>query len=59
TTISALIYLSYSGITLYIADPTKIGAGIAATINIVLLILAFFMCSEGIKAYRRIKAEIK
>jgi len=59
TTISALIYLSYTGVTSYIADPTKIGAGIAAIINIVLLILAFFMCYEGAKAYRRIKSEIK
>lgn len=59
TTIAALIYLSYSGVTLYIADPKKIGAGIAAAVNIVLLILAFLMCYEGVKAYRRIKAEIK
>jgi len=59
TTISALIYLSYTGVTSYIADPTKIGAGIAATINIILLILAFFMCYEGVRAYGRIKTEIK
>ena len=55
TTMAALIYLAYSGIVLYAADPTKIGGGIAAAINILLLILAFFMCSEGAKAFKRIR----
>jgi len=56
TTISALIYLANSGIQLYVADPTRIGAGIAAFINVLLLILAFFMCYEGAKAFQRIRA---
>jgi high-affinity Fe2+/Pb2+ permease len=56
TTIAALVYLSYSGITGYIADPTKIGLGIAATINVVLILLALVMIYEGYKAYRGIKA---
>lgn len=55
TTISALIYLSYSGVTGYMADPTKIGLGIAAAINIILIMLAAVMVSEGYRAYRRIK----
>jgi len=59
TTISALIYLAYSGVLLYIADPTKIGAGIAAGINILLLVLAFFMCYEGAGAFSRLKAAKK
>ncbi|MEM0233139.1 MAG: carbon starvation CstA family protein [Candidatus Nezhaarchaeales archaeon] len=59
TTISALIYLSYSGITGYIAAPGKIGLGIAAAINIILIILAIVMVSEGYRAYRRIKLAAK
>ena len=59
TTMSALTYLAYSGWAKYIADPTKIGFGIAATVNVFLLILAFFMCYEGAKAFRRLKAERK
>ncbi|MEM2699072.1 MAG: carbon starvation CstA family protein [Ignisphaera sp.] len=59
TTISALIYLSYSGITGYIAAPEKIGLGIAAVINIILIILAIVMVSEGYRAYRRIKLATK
>jgi carbon starvation protein len=59
TTISALIYLAYSGVLLYVADPTKIGAGIAAAINILLLVLAFFMCYEGAGAFRRLRAASK
>ncbi|MDI6829125.1 MAG: carbon starvation CstA family protein [Armatimonadota bacterium] len=59
TTLSALAYLSYSGITGYIADPTKIGALIAAVVNIFLLILGFFMCYEGAKAFQRLKAKPK
>ncbi len=59
TTISALIYLSYSGITGYMADPTRIGLGIAAAINIILIILAIVMVVEGYKAYRRIKLVAK
>ena len=59
TTISALIYLANSGIQLYVADPTKIGAGIAAFINVLLLILAFFMCYEGAKAFQKIRAAAK
>jgi carbon starvation protein len=56
TTLGALIWLSYSGITGYIKDPTKVGAGIAAAVNIILIILALFMIAEGYKAYKRIKA---
>ncbi|MEM2106962.1 MAG: carbon starvation CstA family protein [Candidatus Bathyarchaeia archaeon] len=59
TTISALIYLVYSGVTLYVTDPTKIGAGIATVINILLLILAFVMCYEGARAFRRLRAASK
>lgn len=59
TTISALIYLAYTGITLYAADPTKIGAGIAAFINVLLLVLASFMCYEGAGAFKRIRATAK
>ncbi len=59
TTISALIYLAYTGITLYAADPTKIGAGIAAAINVLLLVLAFFMCYEGAGAFKKIRAAAK
>lgn len=36
----------------------KWGLGIAASINIILIILALFMVNEGYKAYRRIKAGI-
>ncbi|MEM3503854.1 MAG: carbon starvation CstA 5TM domain-containing protein, partial [Nitrososphaeria archaeon] len=56
TTVAALIYLSYSGITGYIADPSKIGLGIAAAINVTLIVLAFLMVYEGYKAYNVIKA---
>jgi len=59
TTISALIYLAYTGITLYAADPTRIGAGIAAFINVLLLVLAFFMCYEGAGAFKKIRAAPK
>jgi len=59
TTILALLYLAYSGISLYAADPTKIGAGIAAFINVLLLVLAFFMCYEGAGAFRKIRAAAK
>jgi len=59
TTIVALLYLSYTGVTSYIAKPAMIGMGIAAAVNIILLILAFFMCYEGAKAFGRIRAEIK
>ncbi|MEM0296044.1 MAG: carbon starvation CstA family protein, partial [Candidatus Korarchaeum sp.] len=56
TTLAALIYLSYSGVIGYMRDPTKVGLGIAASINIVLIILALFMVNEGYRAYKRIKA---
>jgi len=56
TTITALLYLTYTGVTLYVADPTRIGAGIAALINILLLVLACFMCYEGANAFRRLRA---
>lgn len=59
TTISALIYLAYSGIALYAADPTKIGGLIASIINILLLVLAFVMCYEGARAFGRIRAALK
>ena len=59
TTIVALIYLAYTGITLYVADPTKIGGGIAAFINVLLLVLASFMCYEGAGAFKKIKAATK
>jgi len=59
TTMCALTYLSYSGITLYAADPTKIGAGIAAFINVLLLVLAFFMCYEGAGAFKRLRTAAK
>jgi len=59
TTISALIYLSYTGLLLYVTDPTKIGGLIASTINVLLLILAIFMCYEGARAFSRIKAKAK
>jgi hypothetical protein len=59
TTISALLFLAYSGVLLYVADPTKIGAGIAAAINILLLVLAFFMCYEGAGAFGRLRAASK
>jgi len=57
TTLSALAYLSYDGITKYVADPTKVGAGIAAAVNIFLLILGLFMCYEGAKAFKRLRAK--
>jgi len=59
TTIAALLYLVSTGVTSYMADPTKIGAGIASVINIILLILAVFMCYEGAKAFQRIRAGVK
>ncbi|MEM3700144.1 MAG: carbon starvation CstA family protein [Candidatus Bathyarchaeia archaeon] len=59
TTLSALAYLTYSGITGYIADPSKIGALIAAIVNIFLLILGLFMCYEGAKAFQRLRAKPK
>jgi len=59
TTMSALTYLVYTGLSLYVADPTKIGGLIASTINILLLILAIFMCYEGAKAFSRIRAKLK
>ena len=59
TTMCALAFLSYSGITLYAADPTKIGAGIAAFINVLLLVLAFFMCYEGAGAFKRLRTAAK
>jgi len=59
TTMSALAYLAYDGWTKYFADPTKIGAGIAAAVNVFLLILAFFMCYEGAKAFKRMRAKAK
>lgn len=55
TTLSALIYLSYSGITGYLADPTKVGGLIAAAVNVFLLILGLFMCYEGAKAFKRLR----
>jgi high-affinity Fe2+/Pb2+ permease len=51
------MYLAYSGITGYIAAPAKIGLGIAAAINVVLIVLALLMVYEGYKAYTRIKAK--
>jgi len=59
TTLSALTYLSYDGIIGYIANPTKIGALIAAAVNIFLLILGLFMCYEGAKAFKRLRAKAK
>lgn len=59
TTLSALAYLSYSGITGYIADPTKIGALIAAIVNVFLLVLGLYMCYEGAKAFQRLRAKPK
>jgi carbon starvation protein len=59
TTLSALAYLSYSGITGYIRDPTKIGALIAAVVNVFLLILGIYMCYEGAKAFQRLRAKPK
>ncbi|MEM2937010.1 MAG: carbon starvation CstA family protein [Candidatus Bathyarchaeia archaeon] len=59
TTLSALAYLSYSGITGYIGDPTKIGALIAAAVNVFLLILGLYMCYEGAKAFQRLRAKPK
>ncbi|MEM2281145.1 MAG: carbon starvation CstA family protein [Candidatus Bathyarchaeia archaeon] len=56
TTLSALAFLSYQGITGYIADPTKIGALIAAAVNVFLLILGLFMCYEGARAFSRLRA---
>jgi len=59
TTLSALTYLAYKGITDYIKNPALIGAGIAAAVNIVLLILGLFMCYEGAKAFKRLRAKPK
>lgn len=59
TDMSALTFLAYDGWTKYIADPTKIGAGIVAAVNVFLLILAFLMCYEGAKAFQRLRAERK
>lgn len=59
TTLSALAFLSYQGITGYMADPTKIGALIAAAVNVFLLILGLFMCYEGSKAFKRLRAAAK
>ncbi|MGB9684187.1 MAG: carbon starvation protein A [Candidatus Bathyarchaeales archaeon] len=56
TTLSALAFLSYNGVTGYMADPTKIGALIAAAVNVFLLILGLFMCYEGAKAFQRLRA---
>jgi len=59
TTLSALTYLSHDGITGYVKDPTKIGALIAAAVNVFLLILGLFMCYEGAKAFKRLRAKPK
>jgi len=59
TTLSALAYLAYDGITKYIVTPEKIGFGIAAAVNIILLILGLFMCYEGAKAFQRLRTKPK
>lgn len=59
TTMVALAYLSYTGFTLYMANPMMIGQLIAGTINVLLLILALFMCYEGAKAFSRCGAKLK
>ncbi|MEM3596724.1 MAG: carbon starvation CstA family protein [Candidatus Bathyarchaeia archaeon] len=56
TTLSALAYLTYTGISGYIIDPTKFGSLIAALVNVFLLILGLFMCYEGAKAFKRLRA---
>ncbi|MEM2219134.1 MAG: hypothetical protein QXU50_03380 [Candidatus Korarchaeum sp.] len=38
TTLAALVYLSYSGVTDYMRDPTKVGLGVASSMNITLMI---------------------
>jgi len=59
TTIAALTYLAYTGMVLYVSDPTRIGGLIASIINVCLLILGLYMCYEGAGAFRRIRAGIK
>jgi len=59
TTMVALTYLSYTGFTIYMANPAMIGQLIAGTINVLLLILAAFMCYEGAKAFSRCGAKAK
>jgi len=59
TTLSALTYLVYDGIagsTGYLASP-KLGTLFTVGINIFLLILGLFMCYEGAKAFKRLRAK--
>jgi len=62
TTLSALTYLVYDGIAGpkgYLADTTKVGGLFAVAVNVFLLILGFFMCYEGAKAFKRLRAKPK
>jgi carbon starvation protein len=62
TTLSALTYLVYDGIAGpkgYLADTTKIGGLFTVAVNVFLLILGLFMCYEGAKAFKRLRAKPK
>jgi len=59
TTLSALTYLVYDGIwglKGYLATPV-LGTLFAVGVNIFLLILGLFMCYEGAKAFKRLRAK--
>ena len=60
TTLSALTYLVYDGIwnsiTGYLVT-LKLGTLFAVCVNIFLLILGLFMCYEGAKAFKRLRAK--
>jgi len=62
TTLSALTYLAYDGlwnpVTGYLKTLT-VGTLFAVCVNIFLLILGLFMCYEGIKAFKRLRAKPK
>jgi carbon starvation protein len=60
TTLSALTYLTYDGIwnpkTGYLTT-SAIGTLFAVCVNVFLLILGLFMCYEGAKAFKRLRAK--
>jgi len=62
TTLSALTYLAYDGLwnpTAGYLATLKVGTLFAVCVNIFLLILGLFMCYEGAKAFKRLRAKPK
>jgi len=61
TTLSALTYLAYDGMwgSAGYLKSLKVGTLFAVCVNIFLLILGLFMCYEGAKAFKRLRAKPK